>query len=209
MGSIPNSAEQLQGQRAQLKRQLILKTACELLVERGIAAMTMEEVAARAGVAKTTVYRRWPTKGALAIEGFLTDMSVRLRYDDSGSAIEDVKSQLKRVAETFKSPMGKVISGLIAEAQRDPETLTAFVNGYVLQRRSTTAALFKRAIDRGELRPDIDIDLAIDLFYAPIYYRMLMGLEIYDSEKIERLVDAIMRGLNGEFKQADPRSKPA
>jgi AcrR family transcriptional regulator len=189
-----------QSRRSIEKRDVILKAACELLEERGIGAMTMEEVAARAGVAKTTLYRRWSTKGALAIEGFLKEMSTRLRFDNSGSVVADIKVQLRRVAQTFESPKGRAIFGLIAEAQRDPETMAAFLEGYVLPRRHLTSSLFRRGIERGELRPDFDIDLAIDLIYAPMYYRILMGLEPYSTARMERSVDAVIAALNGDFK---------
>jgi AcrR family transcriptional regulator len=202
-------AGEARSDRATQKREVILKAACELLEERGIGAMTMEEVAARAGVAKTTLYRRWSTKGSLAIEGFLKEMSTRLRFDNSPSAVADIKTQLRRVAETFKSPKGRVIFGLIAEAQRDPETMTAFLNGYVLPRRELTSTLFQRGIDGGELRPDFDIDLAIDMIYAPMYYRILMGLEPYDAAKMERSVDMVIAGLNGDFKPAGRKPRAA
>lgn len=182
--------------RSVVKHQAILKAAIELLAEKGIAALTIEEVAARTGVAKTTIYRRWSSKGALAIESFLAEMSTRMRYDSSASAIADLKMQLHRVADTFRSPTGRVISGLIAEAQRDPETMSAFLQGYVLQRRQTTRDLFKRGIANGELNPSLNLDMAIDLFYAPMYYRMLMGLDIYSVDEIDAYVDTIVAGLN-------------
>jgi len=195
--------------RSLAKHSAILKAAIELLELKGIAAMTIEEVAARAGIAKTTIYRRWSSKGALAIEGFLHEMSTKMYYDNSPSVIADLKSQLKRVAETFRSPTGRVVAGLIAEAQRDPETMKAFVDGYVLRRRQTTRQLFQRGIEIGEFRPGINLDMAIDLFYAPMYYRLLMNLGVYAPEDIESYVDIVAAGLNATGKQLTAPTRQA
>jgi AcrR family transcriptional regulator len=184
-----------------VKHIAILKAAIELLALKGMAAMTIEEVAARAGVAKTTIYRRWSSKGALAIEGFLHEMSTKMYYDNSPSVIADLKAQLKRVAETFRSPTGRVIAGLIAEAQRDPETMNAFLQGYILRRRHTTLQLFQRGVEIGEFPPDTNLDMAIDLFYAPMYYRLLMNLSVYGAEDIDSYVDIVVAGLNATGKQ--------
>jgi AcrR family transcriptional regulator len=186
------------------KHRAILKAAIELLEAKGIAAMTIEEVAVRAGVAKTTIYRRWSTKGALAIEGFLYEMSTRMFYDNSSSVIDDLKSQLRRVATTFKSPTGRVISGLIAEAQRDPETMNAFLEGYILRRRGITRQLLQRGVENGELKPNVNLDMITDLLYAPMYYRLLMNLGVYGADDIERYVDIVVAGLNATG--ADPSS---
>jgi AcrR family transcriptional regulator len=183
------------------KHSAILKSAIEILELKGIAAMTIEEVAARAGVAKTTIYRRWSSKGALAIEGFLHEMSTKMYDDNSPSVVADLKAQLKRVAETFRSPTGRVIAGLIAEAQRDPETMNAFLEGYILRRRQTTLQLFKRGLEMGEFKPGINLDMAIDLFYAPMYYRLLMNLGVYGAEDIENYVDIVVAGINATAKQ--------
>jgi AcrR family transcriptional regulator len=194
--------------RSLAKHTAILKAAIELLEIKGIAAMTIEEVAARAGIAKTTIYRRWSSKGALAIEGFLHEMSTKMYYDNSPSVIADLKAQLKRVAETFRSPTGRVIAGLIAEAQRDPETMKAFLNGYVLLRRQITRQLFQRGVEIGEFRPDINVETAIDLFYAPMYYRLLMNLGDYEPADIETYVDIVVAGLNTTGKRVAAPSPP-
>jgi hypothetical protein len=117
-------------------------------------------------------------------------------YDNSPSVVADLKAQLLRVADTFNSPAGRMISGLIAEAQRDPETMSAFLEGYILRRRQTTRDLFKRGIETGEFSPGTDLDMAIDLFYAPMYYRLLMNLGTYVPADIERYVDIIVAGIN-------------
>jgi AcrR family transcriptional regulator len=181
--------------RNQKKRQIILRAANELLKEQGIAAMTIEAVAARSGVAKTTIYRWWPTKGALAIEGFLAEMSPKLTYPDSGSTLVDLKKQLLRVVATFRSKPGLVIASMIAEAQRDPDTMTAFLQGYVLPRREVGKKVFLRGIERGELRPNLDIEAAIDALYGPLYYRLLIGRNQLTEVWANKFVDIIFRGM--------------
>jgi AcrR family transcriptional regulator len=195
MISKPTSARQPGRPRNQKKRQIILRVSNELLKEQGIATMTIEAVAARSGVAKTTIYRWWPTKGALAIEGFLAEMSPKLTYSDSGSTLVDLKKQLLRVVATFRSKPGLVIASLIAEAQRDPDTMTAFLQGYVLPRREVGKKVFLRGIERGELRPNLDVEAAIDALYGPLYYRLLIGRNQLTEVWANKFVDIIFRGM--------------
>lgn len=191
-----HAATRLPGRpRSEKKRQVILRTATALLKEQGISAMTIEAVAARSGVAKTTIYRWWPTKGALAMEGFLAEMSPRLAYPDTGSTLEDLKRQFLLVVKIFRSTPGQVIASLLGEAQRDPETMAAFREGYVQPRRDVGKAVFRRGIERGELRPDLDIEAAIDAFYGPLYYRLMIGPSQLTERWANNFVDIIFHGI--------------
>src|SRR5512142_1481611 len=100
----------------------ILTATADLLAERGLAAMSIEEVAARAGVGKTTIYRRWPSKGLLALDAFVISFRAEQPLPDTGSLRGDLLSALRAwVRATTQTPMGPMLTGLIAEAQHDPE----------------------------------------------------------------------------------------
>jgi AcrR family transcriptional regulator len=171
--------------------------------------MTIEAVAARSGVAKTTIYRWWQSKGALAIEGFLSEMAPRLAYRQTGSVLNDLKNQLLRVIDIFGSRPGAVIASLIAEAQHDPETMTAFVDGYILPRRDVGREVFLRGIENGELRRDIDVEAAIDAFYGPLYYRLLIDRGPMTRDWADRFVEIVCGGLVSREAEHERKSRTA
>jgi AcrR family transcriptional regulator len=173
----------------------ILKAANDILEERGIAGFTIEAVAKRAGVAKTTIYRWWPSKGALAIAGFLAETAPKISYPNSGSIVSDLTEQLKRVAVVYGGVAGRVLSAIIADGQRDPHTIAAFIEGYAGPRREDAKDILKTGIERGELRPDLDLEVALDALYGPIYYRMLVPLGPLNADWMESIARVVLRGL--------------
>jgi len=107
----------------------ILKAAHAILEEKGIAGFAIEAVAARAGVAKTTIYRWWRTRGALAVAGFLAETAPKISYPNTGSVLADLTYQLERVADVYGGKSGRVLAAIIADGQRDPSTIAAFIDG--------------------------------------------------------------------------------
>jgi AcrR family transcriptional regulator len=173
----------------------ILVAANAILEEAGIARFTIEAVAARAGVGKATIYRRWPSKGALAVAGFLAETVPKIRYPDTGSSLEDLARQIQSVASVYGGPAGRVLSAIIAEGQHDRFTMEAFVEGYARPRRDDARRILEAGIARGELRPGLDIEAAIDALYGPVYYRMLVPVGPLDAAWVEALVSNVLRGL--------------
>jgi AcrR family transcriptional regulator len=186
----------------------ILKAANAILEEQGIAGFTIEAVATRASVAKTTIYRWWPSKGALAIAGLLTETAPKISYPNSGSAVADLTQQLKRVATVYGGTAGRVLSAIIADGQRDPNTIAAFIEGYARPRREEAKAILRAGIERGEFRPDIDLEVALDALYGPIYYRMLIPIGPLDPEWAESLAAHVLTGLVARS-QPPPKSPVA
>jgi AcrR family transcriptional regulator len=181
--------------RDEAARAAILKAADAILEEKGIAGFTIEAVAARAGVAKTTIYRWWPSKGALAMAGFLAETAPKISYPNSGSTLADLISQLRRVATVYGGKTGRVLTAILAEGQRDPTTLAAFIEGYARPRREEAKAILCAGVERGELRAEIDIEVALDALYGPIYYRLLVPLAPLDPEWAEALATHVFFGL--------------
>ncbi len=179
-------------------QQSILTNAYELLLEEGFAAVTVEKIAERAGVSKATIYKWWPNKAFVVMDGFLSAASARLPVPDTGGLMQDVRLHAARVASFMTSPDGKIITDLIGEGQFDSGLAEAYRSRYFAPRRLEARQLLERGRSRGELRPDADIDLAIDLIYGPIFYNLLIFGAQPDDAYVERLVKAAFEGLLAE-----------
>jgi AcrR family transcriptional regulator len=177
----------------------VLSAAHSILSGDGYAGMTMERVAAESGVAKTTLYRRWPTKAALCMDLYLDVAAHELRDPDTG----DIARDLKRIADTVvrlqtRTVAGPAFVGLIAEAQVNPETRPAFLAEFAGRRRQLTRRVLRRAIERGELRADTDIDLVIDALGGAVTFRLLQGHAPITTRFTGALVNLVLSGCRTE-----------
>lgn len=174
----------------------ILTAAADLLAERGLAEMPIEEVAARAGVGKATVYRRWPSRGALALDAFLAEFAGQQRLPDTGTLHGDLLAALRSwVRAVTRTRAGRMLAGLIAAAQHDPALAAAWRDRVMGPLRARHATMLRRAIARGEIPASTDIDVALDLMYGAAYHRLLHGHQPLTSTFTRRVVDVIVAGL--------------
>ncbi len=179
--------------RCDLTHKAVLRAAYDLLGEAGLGRFTIEGVAARSGVARTTIYRWWPSKGALAMEGFLEATAPDLALPPTLSAVADMHSLLRLVARLLRGKPGRIIRGIVAEGQSDPETIHAFVTGFIIPRRAEGRAVVERGIASGELRADLDIEMVLYALFSPLYTRMLLN-EGLDDTWVDRLSDFVLSG---------------
>jgi AcrR family transcriptional regulator len=186
------SAGQKRGERV---RRLILETAIELVFDAGFRSVSVESIAAKVGVAKTTVYRRWPNKAAVVMDAFMMRVGSGTLFPPAKKVMDRVRLQMHAMAKVFTGKDGALVKALLAEAQFDPELATAFRERWTLPRRTMAVAVFKEAIERGELLPEVDPETAIDLLYAPLYYRLQMGTGPLSEAYIEGLFHHGMKGL--------------
>ena len=166
----------------------MLHAADDLLVERGFGGVTVEGIAARAGVAKQTIYRWWPSKVDILLDTLIEDADHQLAIRDSGSAVESTRRYLRALARFLtKDPAGKVLLALIGEAQHDPEMARTFHERYLDPQRRSEREMLRRGVKSGELSHDLDIDAALDALCGPILYRALTGASI-PRTFIDRLI---------------------
>jgi AcrR family transcriptional regulator len=174
----------------------ILAATVDLLAERGLAAMSIEEVAARAGVGKTTIYRRWPSKGLLALDAFVTSFRAEQARPDTGTLRSDMIAALHTwVRAVTETPMGPMLTGLIAEAQNDPELRGAWRDRVLEPLRVQHRMMLDRAVERGEIPPGVDPDVVLDLFFGAAEHRLLLGHLPMSATFIEQVVDIILSGI--------------
>jgi AcrR family transcriptional regulator len=177
-------------------RRAILRAAHELLKEGGISAVTIEGIAARAGVGKPTIYRSWPNANAVAMAALMEGLEAPSPPPQpTGSAIAALRDQLREVAQVFNTRLGRNVTLMIASAERETELSKAFRNHFILARRNEGRQLLERAIAGGELRHDLDIEVALDLIYAPVFYRLLMGHAALDAAYTDGVITHVLGGI--------------
>ena len=160
-------------------RLAVLHAADDLLVERGYCGVTIEGIAARAGVAKQTIYRWWPSKVDILLDTLIDDAGRQLAVPDTGPVLDATREYLRTLAAFLtEEPTGKVLLALIGEAQHDQEVAATFRGRYQAPQRERERALLTRAVASGELSPDADVDTTLDALTGPILYRALSGTEI-------------------------------
>jgi AcrR family transcriptional regulator len=173
----------------------VLSAAAEVLSADGYAGLTMEGVAARSGVAKTTVYRTWPTKAALCMDLYLDVAARELHDPDTGDVARDLKTIAATVINLQKRTVaGPAFIGLISEAQISPSTRSAFLAEFAQKRRELTRSVLRRAINRGEIHRDTDIDLVIDAIGGATMFRLLQGHAPLTKAFSDALVELVLTG---------------
>jgi len=180
--------------RSDEAHQAILKAALQLVSAQGFRAITVNQIAAEAGVGKMTVYRRWPHKAALVMDALLELVGPQTDFPSSPRALNSLREQLRLQAKFFRSRYGRLIRSLLAEAQFDEELASAFRERWIQPRRRGVVQILQRAIQEGDLRNDIDLEAATDLLYGPIYYRLLLGTGAIDGRFIDRLYQQFLTG---------------
>ncbi len=173
----------------------ILAASYELLLETGFAAVTVEKIAERAKVSKATIYKWWPNKAAVVMDGYLSAASARLPVPDTGSVQEDIVIHATNLAVFLRSREGKVITELIGEGQFDAGLAEAYRTRFFAPRRQEARQLLERGVTRGELQADLDIESCIDLLYGPIFYRLLITGDNLDEAFVKYLTTAAFEGI--------------
>jgi AcrR family transcriptional regulator len=190
------SAPQRGRPRSERARNAIVEAAAELLLEQGLATVTMDAVAARAGVSKATIYRWWPTKETLAMDALYHEWSSVPAADDTGSLRGDLLKLLRPWARLAgRRPYGRVIAALLSETQTDPAFAREYRERFVRPRRDRGRAILRRAIERGELPADTRIEVALDLLYGPIYHRLLHGHAPLNDRFVRDVIDTVLDGI--------------
>ncbi len=181
--------------RSEQSRSAVLRATSDLMQEVGLRAMTTDEIAGRSGVSKATIYKWWPNKYAVAVDAFLSAMYSESGDPDTGSAEKDFRVALRGIMTFYRSPSGPIFAQLIGEAQSDPAVATELGNHLMQARREVGRKIWDRGVARGELRPEIDREIAVDLIFGPAMYRLLATNAPLDDATADALVGAAMRGL--------------
>jgi AcrR family transcriptional regulator len=189
----PNGGGSAGRPRSEEAHQAILDATLELLGELGYSALTVEGVAARAGVGKATIYRRWTSKLPLVVEAF--GGLPAFEEADTGTLAGDLVAMLRAYLELFhETPLATVLPALASERAHDP-ALAELFNPVLRQRRSPLMNALERARDRGEISDAIDLDLAADLIVGPIAVRLFFTGRKIHPKMVEPMVEMALEGI--------------
>jgi AcrR family transcriptional regulator len=179
--------------------QSILKAALELGVELGFDGLTVEGVAARAGVGKSTIYRRWPDVWSVVADAVFADAARITPVLQRATARESFRVSMRLVARSFRGHFGEILRPLIGRAQVDKTLRKALVEHWLSARREISRKIVRRGIASGELRAGLDPDIVLDALYGPLYHRLLLpydGDAVHLSDAyIDALIDTVFGGL--------------
>jgi len=174
---------------------VIISTVFDELLENGFRAVTIESISAKTGIAKTSIYRRWPNKAAMVMEAFLFRIGPGIGFPSKSSYVESIRLQMLALAKAFRGPFGSMIKALLGEAQFDAELAEAFRTRWIAPRREAAKEVIQSAIKNKEIRPDVDLDQALDALYGWLYYRLMIGSGPLSDACVRGIFSAVLDGL--------------
>lgn len=194
--------------RSEQAQQAILDAAIELLLAQGLEAVSMDQVADRAGVSKATIYRWWPSKETLALDALYHEWDTAPpSLPDTGSLRGDLLALVRPwIRRARKGPYARVVAALIREVHTDPEFAKLYHERFVSPRRAPGRAILKRAIERGELPEGTKVEVALDLMYGALFHRLLHAHAPLSERFVEDVVDATLAALDRPRRRREGRT---
>jgi len=184
--------------RSEQARRAILRSTLKLLQRSSFSGLTIEAIAADADVGKATVYRWWPNKGALVVDAFASSAESELHFPNTGSVYRDMSLQMTQFLGVLRSPRGRIVAALLAGGQSDPEPLSAFRERFLRPRRQEAYKTLRRAIERGELPQDLDLDVVLDTLYGALYMRFLIRHDELSENYVREVCRLVLAGAIAE-----------
>ena len=198
--SMPEQVERKAGRpRSAQSHQAIIKAALELLAEEGFEAMSIEAIAARAGVGKTTIYRRWDSKADLVIDA-IGGLQAEIPVINAGNLRNDLLAMFdSAVQQESPSFFENMVFNMIGVLKTNPEIFQAFYSRIIVPRLTQFTSLIEQAKARGELRADIDPLIMVDLLAGPLFFRMLFTslISTLPEDWPEQIINAVLNGVSG------------
>jgi len=183
--------------RSERARLAVLDAAADLLIEGGMAAATMEAIAARAGVSKATIYKWWPSRGHVALDSFFTRTKPTIAVEAGATLEETLIAQVGALAGLLRDPAtASLMRETVAVAQTDPDIRSALDTRWLRPRRAVVEGVLRAAAERGEIRADVDFAAALDQLFGPLYYRLLFRHEPLEERLAETEVRQTLAGLS-------------
>lgn len=182
--------------RSESSRRATLEAALDLCTEKGYGRVTVEAIAARAGVSKKTIYRWWPSKSAVLLEAFTEALVLATPFTDTGDVAADLRTHVTgAVAVLSVPPLGPAYAGILSEVHHDDELAETVRTQLIEPRFEGAVTRLRTAQEHGQIPPDADLRLAVEMLYGPVYYRHVLRKPMQDAETVATLVDHVLRSL--------------
>jgi AcrR family transcriptional regulator len=181
--------------RSSRTRRAVLDATAALLAGGGLAATTIDAIRDRSGVSKTTIYKHWPNRLCVAVDAFAERLAADASLPDTGTAQGDFREQVRRVSAFYAGPAGRVFAQLLASARQDRQAWEWLQARFLDSRQHGIRELWDRAVARGEVQDDIDPDLALDLVFGPVMWRLVSGRGPLTEDDADVLVNSVLTGL--------------
>ena len=167
--------------RSETSRRAILEATRRLLSHTSVQKLSIEAIARKAGVGKTTIYRWWPNKSAVVMEAIFSQPAFHNIMPTPRNGVEGVSMQIEKLARQLAGKNGRTVAEIIGESQPDPESLKIFINTFLQDRYNTLSSYIEGGKQTGEFSEEVDTDTAIDVILGPIFFRLISGQEMDDA----------------------------
>jgi AcrR family transcriptional regulator len=185
----------LPSRRREGSRLAILDAALALCRDQGYGRLSVEGIAARAGVSKQTIYRWWPSKGAVLLEALDRKAAVAATFPDTDDLVGDMRTTIADVARFLADPdLGAPEAALIAEAQHDPAVARLLLERFIRPRRAPIRARLRRAQDAGQLPQNLDLEAVLEVVFGALFHRLLLRSGPLDDVYAAFVVDTVFAG---------------
>jgi AcrR family transcriptional regulator len=181
--------------RSEESEEAILAATIQLLSEKPLRDISIEEIARKAGVGKATIYKWWPSKASVALDAFVRKTNRMVPTPDTGSLRSDILEQLRSLAVFYMSPAGHILGQFIAESQIDKEFAFLFRERFTKPMREAVGIIFDRGVERGEIAQNLNRELVLDLIYGLAIYRMIVSDASLEDKLADEMASILLGGL--------------
>lgn len=181
--------------RSEQARRAVLDAARALFAEQGYGAATIEAIAARSGVAKTTIYRSWSSRAAILVDVLVEMASALVPPPRSGDPMRAMATELRGIVGAINGPMGRLLTSLLGDAQVEPQVRAVLIERLFRPRSDASAGNISRAQAGGALRSDVPPHVAVDLLVGPLFYRMFVQHQPVTDTFVKQVLQYVVEGL--------------
>jgi AcrR family transcriptional regulator len=191
----PPDTKRIGRPRSEESKAAILEATWELLKTTSLRDLSIEAIARKSGVGKTTIYRWWSSKVAVVMDAFVENVLLVTSFPEGLSATGALTQQMASLVQAFSGEYGRIVAQIIAEGQADPEALASYRDRFIYPRRAAAKTIIQQGIENGEFDSSLDPELAIDILYGAIYFRLLVGHLPLDLQFADELPQWALKAL--------------
>jgi len=180
--------------RSESSRRSILEATRRLLTHTSVQKLSIEAIAKKAGVGKTTIYRWWPNKSAVVMEAIFSQPAFHNIMPTPRNGEEGISMQIEKLARQLNGKNGRVVAEIIGEAQPDTQSLQIFIQSFLQERYNALSSYIEGGKQTGEFDPSIDTDSAIDVVLGPVFFRLISGQEL-DENFVKDMTQMLLKAL--------------